>query len=56
MLLGKKKGIVGLDIGSSAVKLVELKGGKGGQFTLVNAGHAPLSQLMVQKTASGHLV
>lgn len=43
MLLRKKKGIVGLDIGSSAVKLVELKGGKGGRYTLLHAGHAPLS-------------
>lgn len=43
MLLGKKKNIVGLDIGSSAVKLVELKGGRGGRFTLVHAGVAPLS-------------
>jgi Tfp pilus assembly PilM family ATPase len=30
-LFGKKKGLVGVDIGSSAVKAVELKvGGKGG--------------------------
>lgn len=43
MLLRKKKGIVGLDIGSSAVKMVELKGGKGGHFSLSNAAHAPLS-------------
>jgi type IV pilus assembly protein PilM len=43
VLLRKKKGIVGLDIGSSAVKLVELKGGKGGRFGLVHAGHAALS-------------
>lgn len=43
MLLGKKKSIVGLDIGSSAIKLVELKPGKGGRFSLVHAAHAPLS-------------
>ena len=43
MLLRKKKGIVGLDIGSSAVKLVELKGGKGGSYSLLHAAHAPLS-------------
>lgn len=43
MLLGKKKSIVGLDIGSSAIKLVELKAGKGGRFSLVHAAHAPLS-------------
>jgi len=41
--LRKKKGLVGLDIGSSAVKLVELKLGKGGHFTLLHAGYAPLS-------------
>ncbi|MCJ7440620.1 MAG: pilus assembly protein PilM, partial [Thermoanaerobaculaceae bacterium] len=43
MFLRKKKGIVGLDIGSSAVKLVELKGAKGGRFSLLHAGHATLS-------------
>ncbi|MDD5563897.1 MAG: type IV pilus assembly protein PilM [Thermoanaerobaculaceae bacterium] len=43
MWLGKKKGIVGLDIGSSAIKLVELKAGKSGRFSLLHAGHAPLS-------------
>jgi len=43
VLLGKKKGIVGLDIGSSAIKLVELKAGKGGRYSLLHAGHAPLS-------------
>jgi type IV pilus assembly protein PilM len=39
-LFGKKKGLVGLDIGSSAVKAVELKaGGKGGaEWQLVNIG------------------
>jgi type IV pilus assembly protein PilM len=43
-LFGKKKGLVGLDIGSSAVKAVELKaGGKGGdEFQLLNIGIEPL--------------
>jgi type IV pilus assembly protein PilM len=39
-LFGKRKGLVGVDIGSSAVKAVELKpGGKGGdEYQLVNIG------------------
>ena len=39
-LFGKKKGLVGVDIGSSAVKAVELKvGGKGGdEYQLLNIG------------------
>ena len=39
-LFGKKKGLVGLDIGSSAIKAVELKaGGKGGaEYQLVSIG------------------
>jgi len=43
-LFGSKKGLVGLDIGSSAVKAVELKsGGKAGaEFQLVNVGMEPL--------------
>ena len=43
-LYGKKKGLVGVDIGSSAVKAVELKvGGKGGdEYQLVNIGLEPL--------------
>jgi type IV pilus assembly protein PilM len=43
-LFGKKKGLVGVDIGSSAVKAVELKvGGKGGEeYQLVNIGIEPL--------------
>jgi type IV pilus assembly protein PilM len=43
-LFGKKKGLVGVDIGSSAVKAVELKvGGKGGdEYQLVNIGVEPL--------------
>jgi type IV pilus assembly protein PilM len=41
---GKKKGVIGVDIGSSAVKLVELKSsGKGGdEWQLVNIGIEPL--------------
>jgi len=43
-LFGKKKGLVGLDIGSSAIKAVELKpGGKGGaEDQLANMGIEPL--------------
>jgi type IV pilus assembly protein PilM len=43
-LFGKKKGLVGLDIGSSAIKVIELKsGGKGGaEHQLVNIGVEPL--------------
>jgi type IV pilus assembly protein PilM len=43
-LFGKKKGLVGVDIGSSAVKAVELRvGGKGGdEFQLLNIGTEPL--------------
>jgi type IV pilus assembly protein PilM len=42
--VGKKKGLVGLDIGSSAVKAVELKaGGRGGdEYQLINIGMEPL--------------
>jgi type IV pilus assembly protein PilM len=42
---GKKKGLVGLDIGSSAVKLVELKaGGKAGaEYQLLSIGLEPLA-------------
>jgi len=43
-LFGKKKGLVGVDIGSSAVKAVELRaGGKAGsEYQLVNIGLEPL--------------
>jgi type IV pilus assembly protein PilM len=43
-LFGTKKGLVGLDVGSSAVKLVELKtGGKAGaEYQLTNIGLEPL--------------
>lgn len=43
MLFGKSKNLVGLDIGSSGVKLVELKPGKGETFKLVRAGIETLS-------------
>ena len=43
MLFRKAKNLVGLDIGSSAVKLVELKEGKEGTFQLVKAGLEVLS-------------
>lgn len=45
MLFGKSKGCVGLDIGSSAVKLVELKSVSKGdsKWRLVNLGVVPLS-------------
>ena len=43
-LFGKTKGLVGLDIGSSAIKAVELKsGGKGtSDYQLLNIGMEPL--------------
>lgn len=43
-LFGRKKGIVGLDIGSSAIKAVELKavGKSGTEFQLLNVGMEPL--------------
>lgn len=43
MIFGRSKGVVGLDIGSATVKLVELKERKGGQFTLQRIGVEPLS-------------
>ena len=43
MLFRKAKNLVGLDIGSSAVKLVELRAGKEGKFQLVKAGLENLS-------------
>ncbi|MGQ9645255.1 MAG: type IV pilus assembly protein PilM [Thermodesulfobacteriota bacterium] len=41
MVFGKKKDVLGLDIGSSSVKLVELNRAKGG-FKLENLGLSPL--------------
>lgn len=45
MLFRKSKGLVGLDIGSSAVKMVELKSQSKGdkKWKLINIGSAPLS-------------
>lgn len=43
MFFSKSKNVVGLDIGSSAVKLVELKDKKGGTFQLVKLGIELLS-------------
>ena len=41
MMIGKKKDVIGLDIGSSSVKLVELKEGKNG-YKLQNLAISPL--------------
>ncbi|MEM1202781.1 MAG: type IV pilus assembly protein PilM [Acidobacteriota bacterium] len=43
MLFSRSKGIVGLDIGSATIKLVELKEKKGGMFQLQRIGVEPLS-------------
>ena len=43
MFFSKSKNVVGLDIGSSAVKLVELKEKKGGSYSLVKLGSERLS-------------
>lgn len=43
MLFRKTKNLVGLDIGSSAIKLVELKDVKGGGYRLVKSGLETLS-------------
>jgi type IV pilus assembly protein PilM len=43
VFFSKSKNVVGLDIGSSAIKLVELKEKKGGQFSLVKLGIERLS-------------
>jgi type IV pilus assembly protein PilM len=43
VLFRKSKNLVGLDIGSSAVKLVELKDAKSGGYRLVKTGIEPLS-------------
>ena len=43
MLFRKSKNLVGLDIGSSAIKLVELKDAKGGGYRLVKTGLESLS-------------
>ncbi|MEO6488252.1 MAG: type IV pilus assembly protein PilM [Thermoanaerobaculia bacterium] len=43
MIFSKSKNVVGLDIGSSAIKLVELKEKKGGTYSLVKLGLERLS-------------
>ncbi|HEX6177306.1 MAG TPA: type IV pilus assembly protein PilM [Thermoanaerobaculia bacterium] len=43
MFFSKSKNVVGLDIGSSAIKLVELKEKKGGTYSLVKLGIERLS-------------
>jgi len=43
LLFARSKGIVGLDIGSATVKMVELKERKGDQFILQRIGVEPLS-------------
>jgi type IV pilus assembly protein PilM len=43
VFLNRSKGVVGLDIGSATVKLVELKERKGGTYQLVRLGIEPLS-------------
>jgi type IV pilus assembly protein PilM len=43
VLFSRSKGLVGLDIGSSAIKLVELKERKPGEFHLLRLGIEPLS-------------
>ncbi len=43
MLFSRPKGVVGLDIGSSALKMIELKMRKAGEFSLQRLGVEPLS-------------
>ena len=43
MIFSKSKNLVGLDIGSSAIKMVELKEKKAGTYQLVKIGIEPLS-------------
>ena len=43
MLFSRSRGVVGLDIGSSAVKLVELRERRSGEFHLQRVGVEPLS-------------
>lgn len=43
MLFSRPKGVVGLDIGSSALKMIELKMRKAGEFSLLRLGVEPLS-------------
>ena len=43
MFWSRSKGVVGLDVGSSSIKLIELKERKAGEFSLVRVGVEPLS-------------
>ena len=43
VFFSKSKNVVGLDIGTSAIKLVELKEKKGGNYSLVKLGQERLS-------------
>jgi type IV pilus assembly protein PilM len=43
LLFSRPKGVVGLDIGSSALKMIELKMRKAGEFSLLRLGVEPLS-------------
>jgi type IV pilus assembly protein PilM len=52
MILGKKKKVIGLDIGSSSIKLVELSDGKGG-YRLQNLG---ISNLPPEAIVDGALM
>lgn len=53
MFLAKKKDLIGIDIGSTSIKLVKLKGGKGG-YELEHVGIAPLpSEAIVDNSLMG---
>jgi len=43
VFLTRSKGLIGLDIGSSAIKLIELKERKAGEYNLLRLGLEPLS-------------
>lgn len=53
MFFSKSKNLVGLDIGSSAIKLVELKEKKAGSFQLLNMG---LEQLSPEAIVDGSIM
>ncbi len=40
-MFNRAKGVVGLDIGSSGIKLVELKERKGGDYQLLSRSQGP---------------
>ena len=52
MFFSKSKNVVGLDIGSSAIKLVELKEKKGGSYSLVKLGQERLSPEAMRSSSS----